>query len=125
MITSLVDFSFIRSLVAHCYSPFGPPCYDPPSIFLIDLFRFLDGCLDANEILPVLRDNDRGRAYRSYAGISLDRVPCEATLSNFRKRIGGSLYNLPRQKIHQHLYVQRQLTSIHNSWDYPIHSLIF
>ncbi len=93
MISSLVDFSFVRSLVAHCYSPFGPPCYDPPSIFLIDLFRFLDGCLDANEILPVLRDNDRGRAYRTYAGISLDRVPCEATLSNFRKRIGESLYN--------------------------------
>ena len=93
MITSLVDFSFIRSLVAHCYSPFGPPCYDPPSIFLIDLFRFLDGCLDANEILPILRDNDRGRAYRTYAGISLNRVPCEATLSNFRKRIGGPLYN--------------------------------
>lgn len=93
MITSLVDFSFIRSLVAHCYSPFGPPCYDPSSIFLIDLFRFLDGGLDANEILPILHDNNRGRAYRTYAGISLDMVPCEGTLSNFRKRIGESLYN--------------------------------
>jgi hypothetical protein len=93
MISSLVDFSFIRSLVAHRYSPFGPPCYDPPSIFLIDLFRYLDGCLDANEFLPILRDNDQGRAYRTYAGISLDRVPCEATLSNFRKRIGEFLYN--------------------------------
>jgi len=93
MITSLVDFSFIRSLVAHRYSSFGPPCFDPPSIFLIDLFRYLDGCLDANDILPILRDKDRGRAYRTYAGISLNRVPCEATLSNFRKRIGVSLYN--------------------------------
>lgn len=93
MITSLVDFSFIRSLVAHCYSSFGPPCYDPPSIFLIDLFRYLDGCLDANEILPMLHDKDRGRAYRTYAGISPDMIPCQATLSNFRKRIGQSLYN--------------------------------
>ena len=24
MITSLIDFSFIRSLVAHCYSEYGP-----------------------------------------------------------------------------------------------------
>ena len=26
MITSLIDFSFIRSLVADCYSEYGPPC---------------------------------------------------------------------------------------------------
>ena len=42
MIISLIDFSFIRSMVAHRYSTKGPPCYDPPSIFLLDLFRYID-----------------------------------------------------------------------------------
>ena len=39
LITSLIDFSFIRSLVACCYADTGPPCYDPPSLLLLDLFR--------------------------------------------------------------------------------------
>jgi hypothetical protein len=33
----------------------------------------------------------RGAAYRDYAGFS-DRVPCEGTFSNFRARLGESLY---------------------------------
>jgi len=93
MITSLIDFSFIRSLVADCYSVFGPPCYDPPGLFLLDLFRYVDGFKDMCRFLIVLRDKDQGRAYRAYAGISMDYIPCEATFSNFRIRIGENLYN--------------------------------
>jgi hypothetical protein len=93
MITSLIDFSFIRSLVADCYSPYGPPCYDPPSLFLLDLFRHIDSHQDMSHFLEVLRDKDRGRAYRTYAGISMEHIPCEATFSNFRIRIGEALYN--------------------------------
>ena len=92
MITSLVDFSFIRSLVADRYSHIGPPCYDPPSLFLIDLFRFFHGHFDSNDILSLLRDEDQGRAYRTYAGLRLQNLPCEATLSNFRARLGEDLY---------------------------------
>ena len=62
MITSLIDFSFIRSLVADCYSPYGPPCYDPPSLFLLDLFRHIDSHQDMSHFLEVLRDKDRGKA---------------------------------------------------------------
>ena len=104
MITSLIDFSFIRSLVADCYSPYGPPCYDPPSLFLLDLFRYVDGYQNMSQFLQVVHDEDRGRAYRTYAGlrpvgayasegISIDHLPCEGTLSNFRIRLGGNLYN--------------------------------
>ncbi len=93
MITSLIDFSFIRSLVADCYSPYGPPCYDPPSLFLLDLFRHIDSHQDMSHFLEVLRDKDRGRAYRTYAGISMGDIPCEGTFSNFRIRIGDTLYN--------------------------------
>ncbi len=63
MIISLIDFSFIRSLVADCYSPYGPPCYDPPTLFLLDLFRYIDAHQDMSHFLDVLRDEDRGRAY--------------------------------------------------------------
>jgi hypothetical protein len=92
MITSLIDFSFIRSLVAHCYSEYGPPCYDPPSLFLLDLFRYIDGYQNMSKFLELLRDNDRGRVYRTHAGI-LDNIPCEATFSIFRARLGENLYN--------------------------------
>jgi hypothetical protein len=70
MITSLIDFSFTRGLVADCYSPYGPPCYDPPSLFLLDLFRYIDCHQNMSKFLQLLRDKDRGRAYRAYAGIS-------------------------------------------------------
>jgi len=93
MITSLIDLSFIRSLVAHRYSPYGPPCYDPPSLFLLDLFRYVDGHQNMSQFLTSLHDEDRGRAYRSYAGISMDNIPSEGTFSNFRDRLGESLYN--------------------------------
>jgi hypothetical protein len=92
MITSLIDFSFIRSLVADCYSEYGPACYDPPSLFLLDLFRYIDGYQNMSKFLELVRDNDRGRFYRTHAGI-LDNIPCEATFSVFRARLGENLYN--------------------------------
>ena len=93
MIISLIDFSFVRSLVADCYSAFGPPCYDPPSLFLLDLFRYVDGYQDMSEFLKMVRDKDRGRAYRTHAGIFMDNIPCEGTFSHFRIRLGEKLYN--------------------------------
>ena len=93
MITSLIDFSFIRSLVADRYSPYGPPCYDPPSLFLLDLFRHIDGHQNMKKFLEIIRDKDRGRAYRTYAGIPEDHIPCEGTFSIFRERLGHPLYN--------------------------------
>ena len=93
MITSLIDFSFIRSLVADCYSPYGPPCYDPPSLFLLDLFRYIDGYQNMSKFLEMVRDKDRGRCYRTHAGISMNNIPCEGTLSIFRARLGETRYN--------------------------------
>lgn len=93
MFTSLIDFSFIRSLVADCYSPYGPPCYDPPSLFLLDLFRYIDGHQNMTKFLQLVRDKDRGRYYRTHAGISEDNIPCEGSFSIFRARLGEKRYN--------------------------------
>lgn len=93
MLTSLIDFSFVRSLVAHTYSIWGRPCYDPVSLFLLDIFRYIDGYKHMKQILSILRDKDRGRAYRTYTGLSMHDLPCEATISNFHARLGPELYN--------------------------------
>jgi len=80
------------------------PCYDPPSLLLLDLFRHIDGFQNMKKFLEILRDKDRGRAYRAYAGlrpvgayapegISAEHIPCEGTFSIFRERLGETLYN--------------------------------
>jgi hypothetical protein len=91
-VSSLIDFSFIRSLVAHRYHLIGPS-YDPVSIFLVELFRYLEKFSDMKAFLSVLHDPHRGRHYRLYAGINHQSIPCEATFSNFKERLGEELYN--------------------------------
>lgn len=46
-ISSLIDFSFIRSIVAsrYCLSGFA---YDPVSLFLLELFRYIEKYPDMN-----------------------------------------------------------------------------
>ncbi len=93
MITSLIDFSFVRSLTAYRYTIKSPPAYDPPSLFLLELFRYIDRHQNMDRFLEVLRDHDRGRAYRAYAGICEDHIPTKGTFSNFKARLGERLYN--------------------------------
>ena len=68
-------------------------CYDPPSLFLLDLFRYIDAHQNMTKFLQLVRDKDRGRCYRTHAGISEDNIPCEGTFSIFRTRLGEKLYN--------------------------------
>ncbi len=92
MIISLIDFSFVRSLCASCYSIKCPPAYDPPTLFLLILFRYIDRHQNMDKFLEVLRDHDRGRAYRKYVGICRN-IPTKGTFSNFKARLGTGLYN--------------------------------
>ena len=91
-VSSLIDFSFIRSIVAHKYSLLGF-AYDPVSLFLLELFRYLEKYPDMKTFLHVARDPVKGKHYRLYAGISDHRIPCEATFTNFKDRLGENLYN--------------------------------
>ncbi|MFP4038004.1 MAG: hypothetical protein ACLFUE_10820, partial [Desulfobacteraceae bacterium] len=92
MLSSLIDFSFIRSIVAHKYRLAGV-AYDPVSLFMLELFCRLEKFSDMKSFTNVLRDPVRGRHYRLYAGISEEHIPCEATFSNFKARLGEELYN--------------------------------
>jgi hypothetical protein len=93
MLISLIDFSFVRSLAAPCYSIKSPPVYDPPSIFLLELFRYIDRFQSMDQFLEVLRDKDRGRHYRTWAGICMRYIPTKGTFSNFKSRLGPDRYN--------------------------------
>lgn len=92
MIVSLIEFSFVRSLTAPLYTTKSPPPYDPPSLFLLELFRYIDNYQSMNKFLEVVRDKERGRAYRTYAGLH-DSVPTKGTFTNFKDRLGMTLYN--------------------------------
>ncbi len=50
-VTSLIDFSFVRSIVASAYSPVGGHAYDPVSLFLLELFRYLEKFPDLKTFL--------------------------------------------------------------------------
>lgn len=92
LVTSLIDFSFICSLVADAYSKEGGDCYDPVSLFLCDIFRWLEGLSSMKEFCNLLHDRFNGHLYRVYAGITEEHIPCEADFSNFRLRIGEERY---------------------------------
>jgi hypothetical protein len=92
LVTSLIDFTFIRSLVADAYSKEGGACYDPVSLFLCDLFRWLENLPAMKDFCKILHDRFNGHSFRVYAGISEARIPCEADFSNFRVRLTETRY---------------------------------
>ena len=91
-VSSLVDFSFIRSIVAHEYKVFGF-AYDPVSLFMLELFRYLEKFSDMKAFVEVVRDREKGKHYRLYAGIKYPHLPCEGTFTNLKDRLGEDLYN--------------------------------
>ena len=92
LVGSIIDFSFVRSIAADAYSIFGGPCYDPVSLYVLDLFRYLDKIPDIKHFCEILRDPVRGQSYRDFAGLREDSIPCRATFSNVRARLGESRY---------------------------------
>ena len=91
-VSSLIDFSFIRSIVAHKYKRLGC-AYDPVSLFLLELFRYLEKYPDMKTFVHTVRDKEKGKHYRLYAGIKYPHLPCEGTFTNLKDRLGEKLYN--------------------------------
>jgi len=91
-VTSLIDFSFVRSICASAYSSRGGHAYDPVSLFLLQLFQWLEKFPDLKTFLSVVRDEEKGKHYRLYAGISSSHVPCEADFTHLKDRLGENLY---------------------------------
>jgi hypothetical protein len=91
-VTSLIDFSFVRAIVAQKYS-FRGKAYDPVSIFLLDLFRYLEKFPSMKDFVETLNDKEKGKHYRLYAGINRAHIPCEGTFTHYKDRLGEKLYN--------------------------------
>jgi hypothetical protein len=89
---SLFDFSFTRSLFAVLYSKEGGPCFDPASLFSLELAAKLDGYCDYASFCRDLRQQDKGEHYRQIAGIE-DSIPGEDDLCHFRARVGCESIN--------------------------------
>jgi len=67
--------------------------YDPVSLFLLELFRYLEKFPDMKAFVEVMRDREKGKHYRLYAGIKYPHLPCEGTFTNLKDRLGEELYN--------------------------------
>jgi len=91
-VTSLIDFSFVRSICASAYSSRGGHAYDPVSLFLLELFRYLEKFPDLKTFLSTVRDQDKGKHYRLYAGISPSHIPRDADFTHLKDRLGEALY---------------------------------
>jgi hypothetical protein len=83
----LIDFSFIRNILADCYSAEGGLVYDPVTMFVLEIIKLWEGSTYYTDFYKTLRDPIKGNMYREYAGIS-DRIPDDVDMHNFRKRIG-------------------------------------
>gem|GEM_PF-1528208 len=89
LIFSLIDFTFVRSLVADCYSKVGGDCHDPVTLLLLEVIKIWEKkYVYYPEFIDDLKDMDKGAQYRYYTGVDIDNVLTEATLHNFRDRIG-------------------------------------
>ncbi|EFK09669.1 conserved hypothetical protein [delta proteobacterium NaphS2] len=75
-VTSLIDFSFVRSIVAHKYA-FRGKAYDPVSIFLLEMFRYFEKFVHLKDFVKALHDKEKRKHYRLYAGINNIHIPCE------------------------------------------------
>ena len=84
---SLFDFTFTRSLFASHYSKEGGHCFDPASLFFLEVAAKLDGYPDYSSFCKDLRQQEKGRSYRLLAGIE-GSIPGEDDLSYFRDRVG-------------------------------------
>jgi transposase len=100
-IAETIDFSFVREVLADCYSPDqGRPAEDPILMFKICLLEYLYGLSD----VQVIEQIQVNLAYRWFLGIPIDDpVPDDSTVSYFRvKRVGLKKF----QKIFQQIVHQ-------------------
>ena len=88
LVGSLFDLSFTRSIFAPHYSKEGGHCFDPASLFFLELAVKLDGYATYSSFCLDLRQQEKGARYRRMAGIETS-IPGEDDLSYFRSRIGS------------------------------------
>lgn len=87
LLFTLIDFSFIRNILADCYSDKGGLAYDPVTMFLLELIKLYEDYTYYTKFCEKLKDPVEGKVYRDYVGIT-SKVPDDVDMHNFRNRIG-------------------------------------
>lgn len=85
-----LDLSFVRDLVADCYTPFGRPSVDPVVFFKLHLIMFFEGIRSERQLMRMVQMR---LDHRWYVGYDLDEaMPDHSSLSKIRDRYGLSTY---------------------------------
>lgn len=85
-IEARVDLSWVRAVVAHCYSDVGRPSIDPEVFAKIELIAYLEKISFERELMRQISDR---LSLRRYIGYDIDEeVPDHSTLSKLRDLIG-------------------------------------
>ncbi len=92
LLGSLFDFSFTRSIFAPSYSKERGHCFDPASLFFLELASKVDEYPDCASFCKDIRQQEKGRSYRLLAGIE-DSIPGEDDLCHSRYRVGTGPLN--------------------------------
>jgi len=93
--TKLLDFSFLRYLLADTYSKEGGLCYDPVSLFLLRTFASMDGYTRISPFVSDLNDPEKGHKYLKLSGVNPHNIPCQMTFTNFEQRINQLSHKNP------------------------------
>lgn len=89
-LSRVVDFTFVRGLVAHAYSHTGSPSVDPVVVFKMALLGYLNGIASERRLAEEIRLN---LAYLWFLGYDIDELPPDhSILSKARARYGPEVY---------------------------------
>jgi hypothetical protein len=99
----LLDFSFLRPLLADTYGKAGGLCYDPVSLFLLSCAAQMEGYLHMADFVKVLHHPQKGPYYWKPTGIVPPHIPCQMTFTHFRDRINQQSTKTPSLKKYEQI----------------------
>jgi len=86
----MLDLSFVRDLVRHCYAGGGRPSVDPVVFFKLQLIMFFEGLRSERQLMEVASDR---LSLRWFLGYDLhEPLPDHSSLSKIRDRYGVTIF---------------------------------
>ena len=99
----LIDFAFLRPLLADTYGKAGGSCYDPSSLFLLSCAAQMEGYIHMADFLKALHHPQKGPYWWKPTGITPPHIPCQMTFTNFRARINQQSSKNPALKKYEEI----------------------
>src|SRR5215470_213843 len=90
LVGATLGFSFTRSIFSPHYGARGGFCYDPASLFFLEIAAKVDHYVDYAHFCGDLHQSDKGWRYRDLAGLHA-QLPGQDDLCHFRYRVGDDV----------------------------------